>query len=338
MVNIITDQTITEAERWRKIFADGKGTYRQRAGFTNWYEESVRHQKAYAQVAFVQDAGFDFTNIDFVGLESRHPVKIMPKSGFQFIRELFSNPTFGYGGVIAAFVAVVMIIMPYMVTPELTQYTTQTGSTRTITLADGSEVILGARSTINVREFSDEDRVVYLGKGEALFSVKKDKNRPFIVVSGDTRIQVLGTKFNVNKAEKNLKVSLLEGRVKVIQDLEGDFIPFLKQQKTVELLPAHSVIVSEGILQQVEPQEIKNMAAWVDGQLTYNNIPFGQVIDDLKRYSLKDLLIANSELERLPVTATFSTEQVENVIENLPSILPVKIIRSSSGGYIFIKK
>jgi len=338
MVNIITDQTIAEAERWHEIFAGGERTYKQRADFTNWYEGDVSHQKAYAQVAFVKDAGFDFSKIDFAGLESNHPLNLKPKPRLPFVRSLFANSTFGYGGAIAVLMAVVIFMVPYLSHPDLTEYATQTGSTQTIILADGSEVLLGARSTMNVREFLGEERVVYLEKGEALFTVKKDKNRPFIVVSGDTRIQVLGTKFNVNKAEKNLKVSLLEGRVKVIQDLEGDILPFLKQQKTVELLPAHSVTVSKGVLQQVKPQEIKNMAAWVDGQLTYNNIPFGQVIADLRRYTPKDLLIADGELENIPVTATFSTEQVENVIENLPSILPVKIVRNSSGGYIFKKK
>jgi len=338
MVNIITDQTIAEAERWYGIFSDGKGTYKQRADFTNWYEAGITHQKAYAQVAFVQDAGFDFTNINLAGLEVSPPVRPILKPNSHFFKGLFVNPAFRYGAVVAGLIAVVMSIVPYLFTPELTEYATQTGNTRLITLTDGSEVLLGARSAINVAGFSDEERIVYLRKGEALFSVEKDKNRPFIVVSGDTRIQVLGTKFNMNKAEKNLKVSLLEGRVKVIQDLEGDIIPFLKQQKIVELLPAHSVTVSEGVLQQIKPQQIKNMAAWVDGQLTYNNTPFGQVIADLRRYSLNDLSIADGALENLPVTATFSTGQVENVIENLPSILPVKAIRTASGGYIFRKK
>lgn len=60
------------------------------------------------------------------------------------------------------------------------------------------------------------EREVYLN-GEAYFEVAKDAEKPFIVHAADLNIKVLGTKFNVSSYldEPNIKVSLLEGRVKV---------------------------------------------------------------------------------------------------------------------------
>lgn len=329
MENKITDRIIDEAENWHEIFADDRGTYQQRLDFTRWYEESGVHQKAYAQVAFADDMGIDFTAMSVVKAVAPPTIAVAESPNFLY-RLVFPM---GLGAALATLVLLVVFMGGQS---QQQQYATQVGEVRVISLADGSEVSLGAASSIRVDHFSDGERRVYLDKGEALFSVHKDPARPFIVTSGDTSVRVLGTRFNMNKADESLRVSLLEGRVRVVQEKAWGILPFLNE--SIEISPAHSVSVHAGVIQPVKTRRIKNMATWVDGQLTYKATPLLQVLSDLRRYSGVRLTMANPEIGDMPLTATFSTDHAENIIENLPYILALKVRKTPSGSYILEKK
>lgn len=71
------------------------------------------------------------------------------------------------------------------------------GKKSIVTLSDGTKIYLNAKSEIGyTSEFSNSIRLVSL-KGEAFFEVEKE-NRPFLIETHQTRIQVLGTSFNYN--------------------------------------------------------------------------------------------------------------------------------------------
>jgi transmembrane sensor len=75
-------------------------------------------------------------------------------------------------------------------------------------------VDLNARSKLRV-EFSKNERRVELLDGQALFQVAKDKNRPFIVASGEATVRAVGTQFDVYRKDSGTTVTVLEGRVAV---------------------------------------------------------------------------------------------------------------------------
>ena len=93
-------------------------------------------------------------------------------------------------------------------------YATEIGERRSITLTDGSTVDLNARSRLRIEFTKSERRVLLLG-GQALFQVSKDKNRPFIVRSGDATVRAVGTQFDVYRKATGTTVTVLEGRVAV---------------------------------------------------------------------------------------------------------------------------
>lgn len=85
-----------------------------------------------------------------------------------------------------------------------------------LTLADGTLVWVNSGSRLQFpSQFSHKERRVYLS-GEAYFEVSKDQKRPFFVETGEVKVRVLGTHFNVS-AYNNSKVrtSLAEGAVEV---------------------------------------------------------------------------------------------------------------------------
>ena len=89
------------------------------------------------------------------------------------------------------------------------------GSEYSIVLADGTKVFLNASSEIYYPVvFPGDKREVGL-KGEAYFEVAKDEHRPFFVQTGDVRIRVLGTSFNVTSYPEHEKIetTLEQGRI-----------------------------------------------------------------------------------------------------------------------------
>lgn len=93
---------------------------------------------------------------------------------------------------------------------------TPKGGQYQFSLPDGSKVWLNAASSITFPvAFIEMDRNVRI-TGEAYFEIAKDKSKPFILdIDGQSKVEVLGTSFNVNsyKGESAIRTTLVEGHV-----------------------------------------------------------------------------------------------------------------------------
>lgn len=103
---------------------------------------------------------------------------------------------------------------------------TPRGGQYQVVLPDGSKVWLNAASSITYpAAFAAGERRVTLS-GEAYFEItslfRNNKKVPFVVESGSQKIEVLGTKFNVNayEDETGIKTTLIEGKVRVTTENE----------------------------------------------------------------------------------------------------------------------
>jgi ferric-dicitrate binding protein FerR (iron transport regulator) len=176
--------------------------------------------------------------------------------------------------------------------PLFNTITTPDGGQYQVVLPDGSKVWLNAASSIKFpAQFAPDERLVELN-GEAYFEVVKvsrpAKNHtepqrlPFIVLSKRQRIEVLGTRFNVNDyAEENcVKTTLLKGSVR-ISSLIGN------NQKNV----SPSAILKPG--QQSELYNYKlnvgtadtaSATAWKDGFFQFDNEDIYVVMRKIARW------------------------------------------------------
>lgn len=92
---------------------------------------------------------------------------------------------------------------------------TAAGEQSQYTLSDGTTIWLNERTRIEVdRAFGKKLRKLKL-EGEAFFSVAPGAARPFVVETPDSRVQVLGTQFNLRHypEEKEVMLYVAEGRV-----------------------------------------------------------------------------------------------------------------------------
>jgi len=100
------------------------------------------------------------------------------------------------------------------------EYLTRNNEVREIQLPDGSNVILNENSKLafNKNWHEEKLREVTL-EGEAYFNVSKKavegQKIKFVVRSGDVKVEVLGTKFNINTNEHHTMVVLNSGKIRL---------------------------------------------------------------------------------------------------------------------------
>lgn len=89
---------------------------------------------------------------------------------------------------------------------------TNAGEWRVVTLEDGTVVTLGPR-TVLTHSYARDRRSIHLIAGEALFEVKKDPRRPFVVETASGCAKALGTIFSVSHQLRSTSVTTQEGLV-----------------------------------------------------------------------------------------------------------------------------
>ena len=145
-------------------------------------------------------------------------------------------------------------------------------------LPDGSEIWLNANSEVVIpSNFNQTYRDLNLKKGEAYFKVAKDKTKPFRVFAANTKIEALGTEFNVNYHEenKNVKAFLVEGSISITKKSGQSIIKPNQLYQIDELTDVSSV------------NEIENPStqyAWKTGYFEYANTPLPEILEDLSKW------------------------------------------------------
>jgi transmembrane sensor len=131
-------------------------------------------------------------------------------------------------------------------------------------LSDGTHVWLNAGSSLTYPvAFTGHERNVEI-TGEAYFEVTHNAAMPFTVkkLHDDTRVQVLGTHFNVNAYddESSIKVTLLEGSVKVTK---GNNKSLLKPGQQAKIHLSRINISNE--------VDVEEVMAWKNGKFQFGD-------------------------------------------------------------------
>ena len=144
---------------------------------------------------------------------------------------------------------------------ERMKVSTPAGTTTSITLGDGTQVLLSANSRlVYAKNFSADKREVTL-TGEARFNVAKDANRPFIVRTKQIQTQVLGTVFDVKAYPQTPPdVTLYEGKVEVSLNGKSPRLMQPGEQATIN---------KEGKLQLA--QASADQGKWTEGEFAFDN-------------------------------------------------------------------
>jgi transmembrane sensor len=182
---------------------------------------------------------------------------------------------------------------------KATTYHTAPGQRSTVRLADGSTIMLApGTSVVSTGERFDVT-------GEAYFTVAPHSNRPFVVHTKNTRVQVLGTRFTVRQyAGERTTVVVEDGKV----SLQTVGRPRTKNAPTVvsngmlALVTDSGVTVTSGIT-------TKDYTSWTQGILKFERIPLANVIAELGRAYGAEIRISDTTLAKVPVVMEVSVSE-----------------------------
>lgn len=219
--------------------------------------------------------------------------------------------------------------------PAEQHYRTDLAETRIVTLPDGSSVTLGARSSIAVA-YQPAERRVILSSGQALFDVRHDARRPFVVDAGSSLIRDLGTKFDVNRTAGSVRVGVIEGRVRVIGTDGAAVAPVtVNGGEGVQILRVPAGASSPPGPIRVTTQQAAG--AWRDGRLVFDNVRLADLSADVNRYYAPGVRMGSAAVGDLRVTAAFKTSEIPAFMTALDATLPVRTERMPDGGFRIVE-
>lgn len=170
--------------------------------------------------------------------------------------------------------------------PELIQCFVPEGENQEVILPDGSTVNINSGSIlIYPKKFKGDTRTLYL-TGEANFTVKKDKEHPFIVSTSYLKVQALGTKFNVQAYSESDKITttLENGAVKVDKIAGGEDSFILSPNEQLEYNHKTGVFEKRKI-------NAANYSGWTKGELNFINQPLKEILATIQRKYVVDFVI-----------------------------------------------
>jgi transmembrane sensor len=217
---------------------------------------------------------------------------------------------------------------------------TAIGETRSVRLEDGSRIMLGGGTEIDIQLQQDSRRISLL-RGEAFFRVARDAARPFIVRAGDAAVTAIGTEFNVRRGGDRVTVAVVEGRVVV--ERSSPLVPAgLLQQIRPELTPVRvdagqqTIVDHAGIERATPLPDPGSATAWQTGRLAYQGEALRYVLADVNRYSLMPIVIEDESIGALSITGTIASDNVSEWIASLERAFGLVAVEDS--GRIVLKR
>lgn len=169
------------------------------------------------------------------------------------------------------------------------------GKRSEIALSDGSKVWLNSGSKLVFPVvFSKENREVYL-EGEAIFEVTHNKKQPFIVISKNQTIEVLGTVFNVSNYldDDAIYTVLKSGSIQIDYKTKG----IISSKNQLKITPnTLAMYHKDDKKMSTKTVEVDAYFSWRDGVFMFKNDALKTIMKKLSRYYNVDIVINDDTL------------------------------------------
>ena len=213
-------------------------------------------------------------------------------------------------------------------------YQTVRGERRVVTLADGSKLALDAESEVKVR-YTRNSRELQLIRGQARFDVAHDVERPFSVQVSQQKVVATGTAFNIDMAGQKVLVTMIEGRVVVLQKPPpAAKAAAQKWPAALELRAGQQLAASSTAPPVIRQADIGEVTAWTSGQIMFDNEELTSVVQRVNRYSNRHVLIKDSKVAGLRISGVLNSGDVDRFVGIVTHYLPVRAVTIGSGDIV----
>jgi transmembrane sensor len=293
---------------------NGQTTPAEEAAVLAWRRESAENERAYRELAEVLAA----TDAWGQSIETR------PPSPFKLIHLIASRRSadrapvepsgqrwrwrLWFGGMAAAaallvYVDVVQVGLPIAARGELKadEFVTGASETATVTLRDGTVVRLAPQSRLRLSGRRGA-REVWL-RGRAFFAVAKDPTRPFVIETSAGRVEVLGTRFEIQAEADDMRVLVVEGRVALLGRAGKAEIRAGEMRR----------VVAGTTLPAVKVPDLVASVSWMGNFLVFQETPLGRAAREIERLYDVHIEITDSALALQTITTWFADQPLEQV-------------------------
>jgi len=306
----IDPRILEQASDWLVQLHGGGMTDEARAAFQRWRQSDPEHDRAWARAELLMNK-----------LGGLPPSLAMPS---------LDRPARNGRRAAVARLAMLAATVPagwaaWQVAREegwTADHRTRTGERRDLRLADGTRLTLNAATAIDVR-FDAMQRLVHLRAGEILIQTAPDSatvRRPFLVGTGEGRMEALGTRFSVRQDEGSTTVAVFESAVRI--EPRGGSPAVLEA--------GHRVSFTAAGLAAPAPAD-EAAIAWTRGMLLADRMRMADVVAEVARYR-GGIVRCDPAIADLPVSGAFPLADTDRTLGMLAATYPVRAV-TRVGGY-----
>jgi len=302
----IEQSILDEAAEWLVLLQSGEATDDDRATLARWRERSPAHETAWQRAERVLET-FDQVPSKL----GRDTLSRLPSPGR---RELLA--------LLALAVPSAWLAWRHRQWQAwMADLRTATGEQKTVTLADGTRLVLNTVTAVDVIFTATERRLV-LAAGEIFITTAVDPSptpRPFIVQTDQGDVRALGTRFNVRSLDESTRVAVFEGKVEIHP---------AKAVQSAIVRAGEQMTFTTTDLQAPEPADA-SAALWERGMLLARDMRLGELVAELGRYH-RGALRCDPAVAGLTVSGAFPMTDTEASLALMERTLPVRISRATS--------
>lgn len=183
------------------------------------------------------------------------------------------------------------------------------------TLADGTVVTLNRHATLYFpKSFNGNTREVRL-EGSGFFEVRADQTHPFIVHTGQAKVQVLGTAFDVRATKSKTIVTVESGQVSVA-----------KKNHLVSLGPSEQATVTETEDEPVKEQTKDQLYTYYrTNEFNCDGTPLWRLIDVMQEAYQVDIEFSDPKLGSLQLTANFKNPTLAQMLTVISETFNIQV-------------
>ncbi|OYW46406.1 MAG: hypothetical protein B7Z33_03190 [Sphingomonadales bacterium 12-68-11] len=289
----------------------------ERAAFERWYRADPDHAAAYDRLSVIFEASSQIRAVPVsAGLE-----RPGPGAG----RYAFAAAAAGVCIVLLGVAALVLRQTTLSPAIDVQQDVFAAGdsASRTLRLADGSQVVLSPGSQLHVVLDRGERRLT-LRRGEGRFTVFHEA-RPFIVLAQGTRVTARGTQFVVRLDSRGTRVSLIEGRIEVSYPPSAD-----RPEQLISLTAGQQLMVPAQPPPSGEGPDVTGTSPQ-PAMIDFDDVRLAQAVEQVNRQSHQQIRLADAAIADLRVTGAFRAGDVEGFARSVASALGLEVSYDAAG-------
>jgi transmembrane sensor len=312
------EELVEQAARWMACITDPEATASEFRDWQEWLNASAAHAAAYQEIERIwaltgqaRERGSE--------VPEAAPLPVLPQG-----RRVRRRRALVFAS--AACAAALAIGIGLWLLPEKHDkyvFETATAEQRSVRLADGSHLVVGAETKVSV-DLTATRRSVTLDHGMAYFKVAPDKSRPFVVASEGYSARAVGTAFSVDVQPGRMFVLVTEGVVQVGR-LTDAAKPSGNPSSRLVHAGQRASLDAAGVSCLRVPSSFGAIPSWINGRLEYLHEELSFVIADVNRYSQRKIVLNDAEIGHRLYTGTVLLEHVDEWVATLPGSFPVRL-------------